>query len=100
GLGYANLGALLMAAGLPYDGAAGRAYAAAISALMTGAAYRQSARIAAHTGPFPGYAQNREPMLDVMRMHRAAAMEIDEALVAPDLLFAARKSWDEALQLG
>lgn len=100
GLGYANLGALLMAAGLPYDGAAGRAYAAAISALMTGAAYRQSARIASFTGPFPGYAPNRDSMLGVMRMHRAATDEIDPTAVASDLLTAARQSWDEAVALG
>src|SRR5205807_7974358 len=100
GLGYANLGALLMARGPPYDSEAGRAYAAAITALMTGAAYRQSARIAAHTGPFPGYPQNREPMLEVMAMHRAAVQDVDSTVVPADLLAAARRSWDEALELG
>jgi ribonucleoside-diphosphate reductase alpha chain len=100
GLGYANLGAALMAAGLPYDSDAGRAFAAAVSALMTGAAYRQSARIAMHLGPFPGYAHNREPMLQVMRLHRAAVDEIDPTLVASDLLAAARESWDLARETG
>ena len=73
GLGYANLGALLMSRGLPYDSDAGRDYAAAITALMTGEAYAQSARIARdHGGPFAGYAKNREPFLRVMRKHRDA----------------------------
>jgi ribonucleoside-diphosphate reductase alpha chain len=100
GLGYANLGALLMADGVPYDSDAGRATAGAITALMTGAAYRRSAEIAAFLGPFPGYPQNSEPMLDVMRMHRAAVDDIDARLVASDLLAAARRSWDGAVAIG
>ena len=78
GLGYANLGALLMAEGMPYDSDDGRAWAAAITALMTGHAYATSAKTAARMGPFAGYAQNEEPMLNVLRMHRAEAAKIDE----------------------
>src|SRR5205823_2604573 len=100
GLGYANLGALLMARGLPYDSDAGRAWAGAITALMTGHAYRTSARIAEHTGPFAGYSPNRDPMLRVVRKHRAAADEIDAELVPEGLLSAAKQSWDEAISLG
>lgn len=102
GLGYANLGALLMARGLPYDSDAGRAYAAAITAVMTGEAYRQSAIIARDCGgPFPGYVRNREPMLDVIRMHRAHVDKIEaKETVAPDLLRAATEGWDDALSLG
>src|SRR5207253_2231789 len=76
GLGYANLGALLMAEGMPYDSAAGRAWAAAITALMTGHAYATSARIAGRMGPFAGYAANADAMLNVLRMHRAEAARI------------------------
>src|SRR6185436_16374755 len=86
GLGYANLGALLMALGLPYDSDAGRALAGALTAVMTGAAYRQSARIAAHLGPFPGYHRNREPMLDVIALHRGAVEEIRHDMVPADLM--------------
>jgi ribonucleoside-diphosphate reductase alpha chain len=100
GLGYANLGALLMARGLPYDSDAGRAWAGAVTALMTGHAYRTSARIAEHMGPFAGFAPNRDAMLRVMRKHRAAADEIDPELVPEGLLQAARTSWDEAIALG
>jgi ribonucleoside-diphosphate reductase alpha chain len=100
GLGYANLGALLMARGMPYDSEAGRAYAAAITALMCGEAYAQSARIAATKGPFAGYAPNRESMLGVMKMHRAAVEDIDEARVPPGLFSAARAAWDSAVTLG
>jgi ribonucleoside-diphosphate reductase alpha chain len=100
GLGYANLGALLMARGLPYDSDGGRAWAGAITALMTGHAYRTSARIAEHTGPFAGYASNRDAVLRVMRKHRAAADEIDAELVPEGLLSAAKQSWDEAISLG
>ncbi len=100
GLGYANLGALLMARGLPYDSDAGRAWAGALTALMTGHAYRTSAKIAEVTGPFAGFAPNRDPMLRVMRKHRAAADEIDPDLVPEGLLSAARNSWDEAIVLG
>ncbi len=101
GLGYANLGALLMSDGLPYDSEQGRSVAAAITALMTGRAYRQSARIAAEaTGPYDAYEHNREPHNAVMRMHRDASHEIDDALVEDGLLGAARRSWDEAVELG
>jgi ribonucleoside-diphosphate reductase alpha chain len=75
GLGYANLGALLMARGLPYDSDEGRAYAAAITSLMTGRAYPQVAEIAARMGPFAGYRQNAAPMIGVMAQHRAAGRE-------------------------
>jgi len=100
GLGYANLGALLMARGLPYDSDAGRAWAGAITALMTGWAYRTSARIAEVMGPFAGFPPNRDPMLRVMRKHRAAADEIDAELVPEALLSAAKQAWDEAIALG
>ena len=78
GLGYANLGALLMANGLPYDSDEGRAVAAAITALMTGRAYRKSAEVAAAIGPYERYAENREPHNRVMRKHRDAAYEISK----------------------
>jgi ribonucleoside-diphosphate reductase alpha chain len=101
GLGYANLGALLMSRGLPYDSDAGRDYAAAITAVMHGAAYAQSARVARdHGGPFPGYEKNREPMLRVMRKHRAALKSIDRTSVPQDLLEFARDTWDECVELG
>jgi len=100
GLGYANLGALLMARGLPYDSDEGRAYAAAITALMTGAAYRHSARMAKVKGPFNGFAVNREPMLRVIERHRSYLDRIDASLVPEDLLRSAREAWDEALELG
>ena len=100
GLGYANLGALLMALGMPYDSDQGRSYAAAITALMTGEAYLQSARIAEQMGPFAGYAPNREPMLKVIGLHKAAAYKLDPSYVPLDLLRAARDSWDDALKVG
>src|SRR6187397_3163457 len=101
GLGYANLGALLMARGLPYDSDEGRAYAAAITALMTGRAYRKSAEIAARMGPFAGYQTNRAPMIGVIAKHRASVGNIENSDVVPkDLLGASRKAWDEALNLG
>jgi ribonucleoside-diphosphate reductase alpha chain len=100
GLGYANLGALLMALGMPYDSDQGRSYAAAITALMTGEAYLQSARIAEQMGPFAGYAPNREPMLKVIERHKAAAYKLDPSYVPLDLLRAARDSWDDALKVG
>jgi len=101
GLGYANLGALLMSDGLPYDSDAGRNVAAAITALMTGRAYRQSALIAAGaTGPYEEYAKNREPHNGVMRMHRDAAYDVDGTGIKGDLLEAAQRSWDEAVELG
>ena len=100
GLGYANLGALLMAEGLPYDSPAGRAWAGALTALMTGHAYATSARTAGRMGPFAGYAENADAMLSVLRMHRTEASKIDEELVPPELLSAAQQSWDEAVELG
>jgi len=101
GLGYANLGALLMSRGLPYDSDEGRGYAAAITAVMTGEAYAQSARIARdHGGPFSGYEKNREPFLRVMNKHREAVGEINQKLVPSDLYAGARQAWDEAVELG
>src|SRR3954462_10356672 len=101
GLGYANLGALLMARGLPYDSDEGRAYAAAITALMTGRAYRKSAEIASRMGPFAGYPVNRAPMIGVIAKHRAAVGNIENADIVPgDLLSACRRAWDDALNLG
>ena len=100
GIGYANLGALLMAKGLPYDSDEGRAWAAAITALMTGHAYATSARTAARMGPFAGYHKNTEAMLDVLRMHQADAAKIDEELVPPELLSAAQEAWDQRGRAG
>jgi ribonucleotide reductase alpha subunit len=101
GLGYANLGALLMARGLPYDSDEGRAYAAAITALMTGRAYRKSAEIAARMGPFVGYRKNAAPMIGVMAKHRAAVGNIENSDSVPDaLLTACRQAWDDVLDLG
>ena len=101
GLGYANLGALLMSEGLPYDSDEGRAMAGAITALMTGRAYRESARVAAAMGPYEQYELNREPHNHVMRKHRDAAWTVlDEELVETNLLAAARRSWDEAVEFG
>ena len=106
GLGYANLGALLMALGMPYDSDAGRTYAAAITALMTGSAYATSAAIAERVGPFAAYEKNREAMLQVMGQHRDAAQEInssEEELTGSnlgELTAAAREAWDRAVELG
>jgi ribonucleoside-diphosphate reductase alpha chain len=101
GLGYANLGALLMARGLPYDSDEGRAYAAAITALMTGRAYRKSAQIAARMGAFAGHRKNAAAMLSVMAKHRAAVGNIEHAESVPtDLLSACRKAWDDVLDVG
>ncbi len=101
GLGYANLGALLMSNGLPYDSTEGRNVAAAITALMTGRAYRQSALIAAGaTGPYDEYDKNRDAHNGVMRMHRDASYDIDEIGIKGELLDAAQRSWDEAVELG
>jgi ribonucleoside-diphosphate reductase alpha chain len=100
GIGYANLGAMLMALGLPYDSAGGRAWAGAITALMTGHSYEVSGRTAARVGPFAGYAENREHMLRVLDMHRQAAARIDEELVPAELLSAAQEAWDNACELG
>jgi ribonucleoside-diphosphate reductase alpha chain len=101
GLGYANLGALLMARGLPYDSDEGRAYAAAITGLMTGRAYRKSAEIAGRMGPFAGYKPNAAAMIGVMAQHRAAVGNIQDSDVIPaDLLSACRQAWDDVLNIG
>jgi ribonucleoside-diphosphate reductase alpha chain len=109
GLGYANLGSLLMSLGVPYDSREGRAIAASLTAIMCGHAYKTSAEMAAAKSPFAGFAKNREPMLRVMRMHRDAAYEIDrEACLLPgeasgaasNLYRAACDDWDEAVRLG
>ena len=100
GLGYANLGALLMARGLPYDSDRARALAAGISALMTGQAYLTSSQIAERMGPFNGYEDNRLPMARVMHKHRDALSRIDSALVPMDLLHAAIEAWDQAILNG
>ena len=101
GLGYANLGALLMSDGLPYDSDTGRNVAAAITALMTGRAYRQSALIAAGaTGPYDAYEKNRDAHNGVMRMHRDASYDVDPTGIKGELLAAAQRSWDEAVELG
>lgn len=100
GLGYANLGALLMSMALPYDSEQGRDVAATITSLMCGEAYAQSSRIAERMGAFPGYAVNREPMLDVIRMHRDAMRGIKSQYVQPELFTTAQESWDTALQHG
>src|SRR5260221_8198885 len=101
GLGYANLGALLMSRGLPYDSDGGRDYAAALTALMTGEAYAQSARIARdHGGAFTGYEKNREPFLRVMRKHRDAMRDVNGRNVPSDLYAAAKGSWEDAVELG
>ena len=100
GIGYANLGALLMYQGIPYDDEKGRDTAAAITAVMTGQAYRQSSLIAANLGPFEGYSENRKPMNEVMKMHRDAVEAIDPGRVQPDLYRAAVDTWNEAVQFG
>ncbi|MGI8596052.1 MAG: LAGLIDADG family homing endonuclease, partial [Thermoleophilaceae bacterium] len=100
GLGYANLGALLMSNGLPYDSDEGRAAAGAITALMTGRAYRKSAEVAAAMGPYARFEKNRDPHLHVMRKHRAAVDAIDAGLAGEGLVPAARGAWDEAIELG
>ena len=100
GLGYANLGALLMALGLPYDSDTGCAFAGAITSLMTGQAYYQSSIIAEHLSPFEGYEVNREPMLQVIQKHRDAVDDIHAEMVDKNLLDAARKSWTKALAHG
>jgi ribonucleoside-diphosphate reductase alpha chain len=101
GLGYANLGALLMSRGVAYDSDEGRALAGAITAVMTGEAYHQSAIVARdHGWTFAGYAKNRDSMLDVMRLHRASVENIDERLVPSELLAAARECWDNAITKG
>ena len=101
GLGYANLGALLMSRGIPYDSDEGRDWAGALTALMTGEAYAQSARIARdHGGPFAGYAANREPFLRVMRKHRDSMKGVDAENVPVALHQAASQAWDDAVELG
>jgi ribonucleoside-diphosphate reductase alpha chain len=100
GLGYANLGALLMSMALPYDSDQGRDVAGAVTALMCGEAYAQSSRIAGQLGPFPGYEENREPMLDVIRMHRNAMRGIRPEYVQAELYMGAEGAWDSALELG
>ena len=100
GLGYANLGALLMSLGLPYDSDEGRAYAASITALMTGHAYATSAAIAQRVGPFAAFHENREPMLRVVAKHRDASRTIHTTLMTSELRVAAEKAWDDAHELG
>jgi ribonucleoside-diphosphate reductase alpha chain len=100
GIGFANLGALLMARGLPYDSDAGRDYAGAITALMSGASYAQSARIAEALGPFAGFEENADPCMRVMRKHRDAIQRLDPAHVSLELLQASKRCWDEVVRLG
>jgi ribonucleoside-diphosphate reductase alpha chain len=100
GLGFANLGALLMARGLPYDSDGGRAYAGAITALMCGAAYRCSADMAVRKGAFEGFAENEEPMMAVMQKHRNAVDAIDPAMVPKEMLDAATDAWNQVIEKG
>ena len=100
GLGYANLGALLMSLGIPYDSDEGRAHAATVTALLTGEGYRTSAEIAGVRGPYAGFAKNREPQIKVIRMHRDALVNVDDRLVPGEIFSAAAHVWDEALRLG
>src|SRR5438552_5119221 len=100
GLGYANIGALLMSMGLAYDSDEGRRFAGGITLIMTGRAFAQSARMAQVKGPFSEYAKNREPMLRVMEKHRAAAYQLSTSPESPDGLQGARETWDEAVKLG
>ncbi|MEZ5165077.1 MAG: vitamin B12-dependent ribonucleotide reductase [Acidimicrobiales bacterium] len=98
GIGYANLGALLMTLGMPYDSDEGRTVAAALTALMTGEAYRASTTLAARLGPFAGFAENREPMLRVLDQHRRAAADIDEERAPMPILAAAQQAWDDTCE--
>ena len=100
GLGYANLGAMLMSLGLPYDGDSGRAYAAAITSIMCGQAYLTSARVSEAVGPCPGYAENERSFLDVIRMHWNSVNQIDSKRVQPDMFHAAEECWRLAHELG
>ena len=103
GLGYANLGALLMSLGLPYDSDEGRAVAASITAIMCGEAYKTSAELAGLVGAFPGYEENKEPMLDVIKMHREHVKDINVEKIPPKLRYLVNDAWDawtEALELG
>ena len=100
GLGFANLGTLLMLQGVPYDSDAGRSISAALTAIMCGRAYAQSAKIAASKGPFPGFSKNREPMLRVMRLHQEAAYAINRDECPAELWRAAAGAWDDAVRIG
>ncbi len=100
GLGYANLGALLMSLGLPYDSDAGRAYAATVTALLCAESYRTSAEMAEVLGPYEGFSRNKEPQLNVIRMHRDALVNVDDRLVPERLFAAAAQTWDEVLRQG
>ncbi|MBI3114896.1 MAG: vitamin B12-dependent ribonucleotide reductase, partial [Candidatus Kerfeldbacteria bacterium] len=100
GLGYSNLGGLLMRQGVPYDSDTGRAWGACLTAILTGEAYAESARVAEHMGPFDGYAENAEPMLRVIRKHREALEGVDRELVPSDVFQGAQESWHEALARG
>src|SRR5437870_10335459 len=100
GLGYANIGALLMSMGLAYDSDEGRRFAGALTAIMTGRAFAQSARMAQVKGPFTEYAKNREPMLRVMEKHRAAAYQLSTSPESAEVVNAARSTWDDAVKLG
>jgi ribonucleoside-diphosphate reductase alpha chain len=100
GLGFANLGALLMCLGVPYDSDEGRAWAGALTGIMTGHAYATSARIAARVGPFNGHRINAKPMLGVMKKHRAAVDDIDASMAPGYLVSAAKDAWDAAVQAG
>ncbi len=99
GLGYANLGTLLMVKGIPYDSEKASAICSALTAITTGHAYRTSAEIAKHKGPFPGYAINQEPTLRVMKKHRDAAHKISDKLCPSEMLTAAKEDWDEVVRL-
>ena len=100
GLGYANLGALLMSQGMAYDSDLGRDCAAAITAIMTGEAYLQSAKIAAEVGPCAGYESNKKPFLEVMRMHRDAVRKINRSNISTELYDSAWNAWSDAVDLG
>jgi ribonucleoside-diphosphate reductase alpha chain len=100
GIGYANLGSLLMSRGVPYDSAEGRAYAGAITALLSGNSYRMSALVAKAHGPFAGYAKNREPFLRVIKKHRLAVNDIDATSVPRPMLEESKKVWDDCLSFG
>jgi len=100
GLGFANLGALLMSFGIPYDSDAGRDYAGAISAIMCGQAYLTSARVAEAMGPFPGYEKNEEPFLEVIKMHRDSVSRINQRVIPTAMFQGAKECWNDAYELG
>src|SRR5207253_1673268 len=100
GLGFANLGALLMSMGVPYDSDQGRDFAGAVTAVMCGQAYLTSSRVAEAMGPFAGYPANREPFLEVIGMHRDAVQQIDRRHIPAALYQGARQCWDEAYESG